>query len=80
VAKAVSKYGWPKWPFLAMAAAAAVERRCRIPDAVAEALGPDEYKTLVAFLEQGRGVAEVGGRRIAVVKKKRHFTIERLPD
>jgi hypothetical protein len=80
LARAVSKYGWPKWPFLAMAAAAAVERRCRIPDAVAEALGPDEYRMLTAFLEQGRGVAEVGGRKIAVVKKKRHITIEDYRD
>jgi hypothetical protein len=63
VAKASAKYGWPaRWPLLAMAAAAAEERGCGIPAAVAEALGPDEYRTLKAFLEKGRGVVEVAGR------------------
>jgi hypothetical protein len=43
VAEAAAKYSWPAaWPFLAMAAAAAKERGCELPDAVAEALGPDE--------------------------------------
>ncbi|MFZ8810615.1 MAG: hypothetical protein ACO2PN_21220 [Pyrobaculum sp.] len=81
VAKAVSKYSWPaRWPLLAMAAAAAEERGCGIPKAVAEALGPDDYKMLKAFLEKGRGVVEAAGRRIAVVKKKRHITIEDYRD
>jgi hypothetical protein len=81
VAEAVSKYDWPaRWPFLAMAAAAAEKKGCGIPAAVAEALGPDEYRTFIAFLEQGKGVAEVAGKKIAVVKKKRHITIEDYRD
>jgi hypothetical protein len=32
----------------------------------AEALGPDEYSRLEAFLEQGEGVVEVAGRNADV--------------
>ncbi len=77
VAEAAAKYSWPaKWPFLAMAAVAAEERGCGIPAAAAEALGPDEFAKLRAFLEKGEGVVEVAGRKLAVIKKKRHITIE----
>jgi len=77
VAKAAAKYEWPaKWPFLAMAAVAAEKRGCGIPDVWAEALGPDDYRMLVAFLEKGEGVVEVAGRKIAMVKKRRHLSIE----
>jgi len=81
VAKAAAKYEWPaKWPFLAMAAVAAEGRGCRLPNAVAEALGPDEYKTLTAFLEQGKGVVEVAGRRFVVAKRKQYITVEDCRD
>ena len=77
VARAVSKYSWPaKWPFLAMAAVAAEERGCRLPAAAAEALGPDEFAELEAFLKQGEGVVEAAGRKFAVVKTKRHLFVE----
>ena len=77
VAEAAAKYKWPaKWPFLAMAALAAEGKGCRIPSAVAEALGPDDYRVLKEFLERGRGVVEVAGRKKAVAKKKLHITIE----
>ncbi len=72
VAEAVARYSWPaRWPFLAMPAAAAEENGCELPDAVAERLGPDEFGRLEAFLEQGEGVVEVTGRRIALVRDGR---------
>ncbi len=77
VAEAVAKYSWPaKWPFLAMAAVAAEERGCRLPAAAAEALGPDEFARLEAFLKRGEGVVEAAGRKFAVVKKRRHLSVE----
>jgi hypothetical protein len=76
VAEAAARYKWPaRWPFLVMAALAAEKKGCRIPNAVAEALGP-EHEALKAFLEQGRGVVEVAGKRRAVVRKKLHLAIE----
>jgi hypothetical protein len=77
VAEAVAKHRWPvSWPFLAMAAAAAEEKGCSLPDAVAEALGPDEYARLEAFLEQGEGMVEVApGRRAALVRDRRYIGI-----
>jgi hypothetical protein len=76
VAEAVAKYRWPaRWPFLAMAAAAAEKKGCKIPDAAAEALGPDEYSRLEAFLKQGEGSVEAAGRKFAIVKKRRYVTI-----
>ena len=76
VAEAVSKYDWPRWPFLALPAAAAEERGCTLPDAVAEALGPDEYARLEAFLEEGEGVVELEkGLKIALVRDGRYIGI-----
>jgi hypothetical protein len=76
VAEAASKYGWPRWPFLALPAAAAEERGCTLPDAVAEALGPDEYARLEAFLEEGEGVVELEkGLKIALVRDGRYIGI-----
>jgi hypothetical protein len=76
VAEAAAKYKWPaRWPFLVMAAVAAEEKGCGIPSAVAEALGL-EYEALRSFLEQGKGVVEVAGRKKAVVRKKLHLAIE----
>ena len=76
VAEAVSKYAWPRWPFLALPAAAAEERGCPLPDAVAEALGPDEYARLEAFLEEGEGVVELEkGVKIALVRDGRYIGI-----
>jgi hypothetical protein len=47
VAEAAAEYQWPaKWPFLVLAAVAAEESGCEMPDSAAEALGPDEYKSL----------------------------------
>ena len=81
VARAAAKYSWPaRWPFLAMAAVAAEERRCGTPDAVVEALGPGEYRMLKTFLEKGEGAVEVAGRKFVVVKKKRHLSIEDYHD
>jgi hypothetical protein len=77
VAEAASRYKWPaRWPFLVLAALAAEKKKCGIPSAVAEALGPDDYKMLKEFLERGKGVVEVAGRKMAVVKKKLHLAIE----
>jgi hypothetical protein len=56
-------------------AAAVVEGGCGLPDEVAEALGPDEFARLEAFLEQGEGVAEVAGRKVAVVRDGRYISI-----
>jgi hypothetical protein len=76
VAEAVARYKWPaKWPFLIMPAAAAEEKRCSLPEEVAEALGPDEYGRLEAFLEQGEGVVEVADQKIALVKDGRFIGI-----
>ena len=76
VAEAVSKYAWPRWPFLALPAAAAEERGCPLPDAAAEALGPDEYARLEAFLEEGEGVVELeSGLKIALVRDGRYIGI-----
>jgi hypothetical protein len=76
VAKAAARYSWPaRWPFLAMAAITAEEKGCGLPDAAAEALGPEEHKKLMAFLERGVGVVEVAGRRFVVAKKKRHLAV-----
>jgi len=76
VAEAAARYKWPaQWPFLVMAALAAEGKECGIPSAVAEALGPD-YKMLKEFLERGKGVVEVAGRKKAIAKKKLHITIE----
>ena len=77
VAEAAAKYKWPaRWPFLVMAALAAEGKGCGILSAVAEALGPDDYKMLKEFLERGKGVVEVAGRKKAIAKKKLHITIE----
>lgn len=77
VAEAAARYEWPaRWPFLVMAAVAAEKKRCGIPSAVAEALGPDDYRMLKEFLERGKGVVEVAGRKKAVVRKKLHLAIE----
>ncbi len=76
VAEAVARHQWPAlWPFLAMPAAAAKEKGCELPDAVAEALGPDEYGMLEAFLELGEGVVEVAGRKVALVRDGRYIGI-----
>jgi hypothetical protein len=76
VAEAVAKYDWPRWPFLALPAAAAEEKGCPLPDAVAEALGPDEYARLEAFLEDGEGVVELErGLKVALVRDGRYIGI-----
>ncbi len=76
VAEAAAKYQWPaRWPFLASPAVAAEEKGCELPDAAAEALGPDEYSRLEAFLEQGEGVVEVAGRKVAFVRDGRYISI-----
>jgi len=76
VAEAAARYKWPaQWPFLVMAALAAEKKGCRIPSAVAEALGP-EHEALRSFLERGKEVVEVAGRKKAVVRKKLHLAIE----
>jgi len=75
-AEAVAKYQWPaRWPFLAVPAAAIAEGGCGLPDEVAEALGPDEYAKLEAFLEQGEGAVEVAGKKVAIVRDGRHVSI-----
>jgi hypothetical protein len=76
VAEAVARYKWPaKWPFLVMPATAAEEKKCNLPDDVAEALGPDEYGRLEAFLEQGEAVVEVAGEKIAIIRDGRYISI-----
>jgi predicted DCC family thiol-disulfide oxidoreductase YuxK len=75
-AEAVARYQWPaKWPFLAKAAVAAEENDCELPDAVAERLGPDEWAQLESFLEQGEGVVEVAGKKVALVRDGRYIGI-----
>jgi hypothetical protein len=56
-------------------AAAIAEGGCGLPDEVAEALGPDEYAKLEAFLEQGEGAVEVAGKKVAIVRDGRHVSI-----
>ncbi len=70
VAEAAAKYKWPaKWLFTVMAAVAAEENACELPDSVAEALGADEYARLEAFLEQGEAVVEVApGVKVALIR------------
>jgi hypothetical protein len=76
IAEAAAKHQWPAlWPFLAMPAAAAEEKGCDLPDAAAEHLGPDEFARLEAFLEQGEGVVEAAGRKIAFVRDGRYIGI-----
>jgi len=77
VAEAVAKYKWPaKWPFLVPAAVAAEVNSCELPDAVAEALGVDEYARLESFLEQGEAVVEVApGLKIALVRDGRYVSM-----
>jgi len=58
-----------------MPVAAAEEKRCNLSDDAAEALGADEYGRLEAFMEQGEGVVEVAGRRIALVRDGRYISI-----
>ncbi|MFZ8809702.1 MAG: hypothetical protein ACO2PN_16555 [Pyrobaculum sp.] len=77
VAKAVAKYRWPaKWPFVVPAAVAAEVNACELPDAVAEALGPDEFAKLEAFLEQGEAVVEIApGLKVALVRDGRYVVM-----
>ena len=77
VAEAAAKYRWPaKWPFVVPAAVATEVKGCELPDAVAEALGPDEYAKLEAFLEQEEAVVEVApGMKIALVRDGRYVSI-----
>jgi hypothetical protein len=57
-------------------AVAAEENDCELPDSVAEALGPDEFSKLEAFLEQGEAVVEVApGLKIALIRDGRHVSI-----
>ncbi len=80
VAKAAAERDWPaRWPFPALFAAAIKERGCELPDAVAEALGPDEWARLESFLEDEAGVVEVEGRKAVVVRYGRHFGVLILP-
>jgi len=58
-----------------VAAAAAEEKDCYLPDDVAEHLGPDEYARLEAFLEQGEAVVEVAGRKVALVRSGRYIGV-----
>jgi len=46
-----------------------------MPNAAAEHLGPDEWAKLESFLEDGKGVVEVAGRKLAVVKKGQYIWI-----
>jgi hypothetical protein len=76
VAEAVARYKWPaKWPFLVMPATAAEEKRCGLPDDAAEALGPDEYGRLEAFMEQGEAVVEVAGEKVALIRDGPYISI-----
>jgi len=74
VAETVARYSWAaKWPFLVPAAVATEVKKCELPDAVAEALGPDEFAKLEAFLEQGEAVVEVApGWKVALVRDGRY--------
>jgi hypothetical protein len=77
VAEAVVKYRWPAvWPFLVPAAAAAEANDCELPDAVAEALGADEYAKLESFLDQGEAVVEVApGIKVALIRDGRYVVM-----
>jgi hypothetical protein len=77
VAEAVAKYSWPaKWPFLVPAAVAAEVNACELPDAVAEALGPDEFAKLEAFVEHGEAVVEIApGLKVALVRDGRYVVM-----
>ena len=76
IAEAATSYKWPaRWPFLASAAVAAEVKKCELPDSVAEALGADEYARLEAFLEQGEGIVEIAGQKIALVRDGRYISI-----
>jgi len=76
IAEAAASYKWPsRWPFVASPAVAAEEKGCELPDSVAETLGVDEYARLEAFLEQGEGIVEVAGRKIALVRDGRYISI-----
>jgi hypothetical protein len=76
IAEAAAKYQWPsKWPFVASPAVAAEVKKCELPDAVAEALGPDEFARLEAFLDQREGIVEVAGQKIALVRDGRYISI-----
>jgi hypothetical protein len=77
VAEAAVRYRWPaKWPFVVPAAVAAEENGCELPEAVAEALGPDEYSKLEAFLEQGEAVVEVAPRlKIALIRDGKYVAM-----
>jgi hypothetical protein len=78
VAKAAARYSWPlKWPFLVMAAVAAEKNGCGLPEAAAEALGP-EYEALTAFLERGEAAVEVAGRKTAIIRKRRSIVVANL--
>jgi hypothetical protein len=58
------------------AAVAAEVNACELPDAVAEALGPDEFAKLEAFLEQGEAVVEIApGVKVALVRDGRYVTM-----
>ena len=71
-----AEYGWPaRWPFLALFAVAIKERGCELPDAAAEALGPDEWARLESFLETEVGVVEVEGRKAVVIRDGWHFGV-----
>jgi hypothetical protein len=77
IAEAVNKYRWPaKWPFLVPPAVVAEVNSCELPDAVAEALGADEYARLMSFLEHGEAVVEVApGLNIALVRDGRYVSM-----
>jgi hypothetical protein len=77
VAEAVAKYKWPAlWPFVVPAAVASEENDCELPDAVAEALGADEYAKLESFLEQGEAAVEVApGVKVALIRDGRYVVM-----
>jgi hypothetical protein len=76
VARAAAECDWPaKWPFPALFAVAIKERGCELPDAAAEALGPDEWGRLESFLEDEVGVVEVEGRKAVIIRAGRNFGI-----
>jgi len=77
IAEAVNKYRWPaKWPFLVPPAVVAEVNSCELPDAVAEALGADEYARLMSFLEHGEAVVEVApGLNVALVRDGRYVSM-----
>jgi hypothetical protein len=77
VAEAAARYRWPsRWPFIVPAAVAAEENGCELPDAVADALGPDEFARFEAFLEQNEAVLEIApGVKIALIRDGRYVTM-----